>query len=155
MTESKRVQRAADRDLAEQEEQQVQSESELESESESENQSGSEAESESEVEAEVQSNPGNLPRSSSFDMFFRVLPPVAEESSTRLDNASNVPIQCPICLDNITEKRDLVIAFCRGGHKFHSHCLKPWMDVKIECPTCREQYIINGFDSSLGFDRIF
>lgn len=23
------------------------------------------------------------------------------------------------------------------GHKYHSVCLKKWIDIRLECPTCR------------------
>jgi len=25
------------------------------------------------------------------------------------------------------------------NHKFHEKCLKSWMQVKLECPTCRRE----------------
>jgi hypothetical protein len=24
------------------------------------------------------------------------------------------------------------------GHKYHSVCLKKWIDIRLECPTCRQ-----------------
>lgn len=25
------------------------------------------------------------------------------------------------------------------SHRFHIHCLKEWMKIKLECPTCRKK----------------
>eukprot|EP01156_Anaeramoeba_ignava_P014161 Anaeramoba_ignava/a608398_22.p1 GENE.a608398_22~~a608398_22.p1 ORF type:complete len:504 (-),score=103.58 a608398_22:200-1687(-) len=41
---------------------------------------------------------------------------------------------CVICLDEIKEN-DYMITPC--NHIFHRSCLEKWMEIKIECPTCR------------------
>jgi len=45
---------------------------------------------------------------------------------TKLDN-------CVICMSPIDS--GYMVTPCR--HAFHSDCLEQWMDVKMECPTCR------------------
>jgi len=44
---------------------------------------------------------------------------------------------CVICMAEIDEEeaRRCVVTPC--NHKFHQACLEQWMDVKMECPTCR------------------
>ena len=44
-----------------------------------------------------------------------------------LSIANNKDIQCPICLDNVTE--NLEITFC--GHKFHSRCLQQAINARV------------------------
>jgi hypothetical protein len=41
--------------------------------------------------------------------------------------------ECVICLREL--ERGVMETPCR--HRFHDVCLKSWMDVKLECPTCR------------------
>lgn len=31
---------------------------------------------------------------------------------------------------------EVLVAPC--NHKFHEECLTRWMEVKLECPTCRK-----------------
>ena len=33
--------------------------------------------------------------------------------------------------------RKIMITPC--GHKYHIPCLKKWIEIKMECPTCRKQ----------------
>lgn len=44
---------------------------------------------------------------------------------------------CAICMCNIdfSDKQSFMVAPCH--HAFHTECLSQWMDVKLECPTCR------------------
>ncbi|CAI5720737.1 unnamed protein product [Peronospora effusa] len=45
-------------------------------------------------------------------------------------------IDCVICMVELEiEARDYMIAPC--DHIFHRECLQGWMQVKMECPTCR------------------
>ena len=39
---------------------------------------------------------------------------------------------CPVEFD---EPNSFMITPCH--HAFHTECLNRWMDVKLECPTCR------------------
>eukprot|EP00916_Digyalum_oweni_P011037 GHVL01018363.1.p1 GENE.GHVL01018363.1~~GHVL01018363.1.p1 ORF type:complete len:521 (+),score=82.67 GHVL01018363.1:63-1625(+) len=46
--------------------------------------------------------------------------------------------ECVICMSEIQlQDRNKVLAPC--DHLFHGACLEEWMDVKMECPTCRRQ----------------
>lgn len=44
---------------------------------------------------------------------------------------------CVICMGELDpeDARRVVVTPC--SHKFHEACLEQWMDVKMECPTCR------------------
>jgi transmembrane E3 ubiquitin-protein ligase len=45
-------------------------------------------------------------------------------------------IDCVICMVELdVSARDYMIAPC--DHIFHRECLQGWMQVKMECPTCR------------------
>ncbi|KAL7067784.1 zinc finger, C3HC4 type domain-containing protein [Cryptosporidium serpentis] len=48
---------------------------------------------------------------------------------------------CVICMTNITvlnNNEDELCAVCTPcDHVFHQKCLKQWMTIKLECPTCR------------------
>lgn len=45
-------------------------------------------------------------------------------------------IDCVICMVELDlEARDYMLAPC--DHVFHRECLQNWMQVKMECPTCR------------------
>ncbi|CAN6218908.1 unnamed protein product [Urochloa humidicola] len=51
---------------------------------------------------------------------------------------TNQPIDCVICMTTIdlTQRTsEYMVAPCE--HIFHSGCLQRWMDIKMECPTCR------------------
>ncbi|CAD7699222.1 unnamed protein product [Ostreobium quekettii] len=56
---------------------------------------------------------------------------VAEEGGEGL-------MECVICMSalDVRRPRSRMVAPC--GHFFHSQCLQRWMDVKMECPTCRQ-----------------
>lgn len=45
--------------------------------------------------------------------------------------------ECAICMTDVdyTSNKEYMITPC--GHVFHAHCLNQWLDVKMECPTCR------------------
>ncbi|CAH9116620.1 unnamed protein product [Cuscuta europaea] len=48
------------------------------------------------------------------------------------------PIDCVICMTSIDlslRSNDCMVTPC--DHFFHSGCLQRWMDIKMECPTCR------------------
>lgn len=51
-------------------------------------------------------------------------------------NDEEETIDCVICMVELdVDGRDYMIAPC--GHIFHRECLQGWMQVKMECPTCR------------------
>ena len=64
------------------------------------------------------------------------------------------PLECNICLQSISGEDDIDPSINSGsrslmsrakitvmktpcGHIFHPDCLRHWMDVKLECPSCR------------------
>ncbi|KAF3593083.1 hypothetical protein DY000_02020072, partial [Brassica cretica] len=56
----------------------------------------------------------------------------------RLDHDVNRSRDCVICMATIDLRRrtnDCMVTPCE--HLFHSGCLQRWMDIKMECPTCR------------------
>lgn len=56
----------------------------------------------------------------------------------RQENNSTRASDCVICMTTIDLTRrssDYMVTPC--DHFFHSGCLQRWMDVKMECPTCR------------------
>ncbi|CAL9210305.1 unnamed protein product [Musa hybrid cultivar] len=58
----------------------------------------------------------------------------------KLENDTNQIADCVICMtgiDLLTQQRsnDYMVTPC--DHFFHTGCLQRWMDIKMECPTCR------------------
>ncbi|XVE66182.1 hypothetical protein DITRI_Ditri08aG0060000 [Diplodiscus trichospermus] len=56
----------------------------------------------------------------------------------RFDSGTNHATDCVICMTAIDLTRrssDCMVTPC--DHFFHSGCLQRWMDIKMECPTCR------------------
>jgi len=46
---------------------------------------------------------------------------------------------CVICMAELDEEEGQQIAATPCDHRFHRACLEKWMDVKMECPTCRAE----------------
>uniref|UniRef100_A0A7S3QJT7 RING-type domain-containing protein n=1 Tax=Chaetoceros debilis TaxID=122233 RepID=A0A7S3QJT7_9STRA len=46
-------------------------------------------------------------------------------------------LDCIICFNEIDlrDRSGYMLASC--DHVYHKHCLEKWMDIKMECPTCR------------------
>ncbi|GAB4859574.1 Transmembrane E3 ubiquitin-protein ligase fly2 [Ancistrocladus abbreviatus] len=56
----------------------------------------------------------------------------------RFDPDANINTDCVICMtviDLTQRSNDCMVTPC--DHFFHSGCLQRWMDIKMECPTCR------------------
>uniref|UniRef100_M8BXP1 RING-type E3 ubiquitin transferase n=1 Tax=Aegilops tauschii TaxID=37682 RepID=M8BXP1_AEGTA len=56
----------------------------------------------------------------------------------KVEDSTNQPIDCVICMTTIDLSQrtsEYMVAPCE--HIFHSGCLQRWMDIKMECPTCR------------------
>lgn len=56
----------------------------------------------------------------------------------RLENDATQASDCVICMTaiDVTQlSNDYMVTPCE--HLFHSGCLQRWMDIKMECPTCR------------------
>ena len=47
-------------------------------------------------------------------------------------------IECVICMTPVDTERAQTRMVTPCGHFFHPSCLQRWMDVKMECPTCRQ-----------------
>lgn len=45
--------------------------------------------------------------------------------------------ECVICMAELAAEESQLRAFTPCGHCFHRRCLEQWMDIKMECPTCR------------------
>ncbi|XP_024532225.1 transmembrane E3 ubiquitin-protein ligase 1 [Selaginella moellendorffii] len=53
-------------------------------------------------------------------------------------NGDNMVVDCVICMAAVDigqRSSDCMVTPC--DHVFHSGCLQRWMDIKMECPTCR------------------
>ncbi|KAK4344149.1 hypothetical protein RND71_037243 [Anisodus tanguticus] len=56
----------------------------------------------------------------------------------RSDQGANHATDCVICMaaiDHTQRSNNCMVTPC--DHFFHSGCLQRWMDIKMECPTCR------------------
>ncbi|KAE9457698.1 hypothetical protein C3L33_10426, partial [Rhododendron williamsianum] len=56
----------------------------------------------------------------------------------RFEQDGNYATDCVICMTSIDlpqRANDCMVTPC--DHFFHSGCLQRWMDIKMECPTCR------------------
>ncbi|XP_073005439.1 transmembrane E3 ubiquitin-protein ligase FLY1-like [Typha latifolia] len=56
----------------------------------------------------------------------------------KLENDTTQATDCVICMTGIDlaqRTNDYMVTPC--DHLFHSGCLQRWMDIKMECPTCR------------------
>lgn len=47
-------------------------------------------------------------------------------------------MECVICMGTVDIRRPLSRMVTPCSHFFHPQCLQRWMDVKMECPTCRQ-----------------
>ncbi|XP_024403076.1 transmembrane E3 ubiquitin-protein ligase FLY2 isoform X3 [Physcomitrium patens] len=66
--------------------------------------------------------------------YFRRVDRVNEQ----LGGEENAPIDCVICMAAVDVSQrcnDCMVTPC--DHFFHTGCLQRWMDIKMECPTCR------------------
>lgn len=46
-------------------------------------------------------------------------------------------VECVICMTPIEDSHTTTLMVTPCQHFFHSGCLQRWMDIKMECPTCR------------------
>lgn len=59
-----------------------------------------------------------------------------QEMTLLRSSAEDNSIDCVICMVELDiDARDYMLAPCE--HIFHRECLQGWMQVKMECPTCR------------------
>lgn len=60
-------------------------------------------------------------------------------SPSDIDPAAIGTETCPICIVDFEEGDDLRILPCEGKHRFHVHCVDPWLlELSSSCPICRE-----------------
>jgi transmembrane E3 ubiquitin-protein ligase len=60
--------------------------------------------------------------------YFLPLPPMQDGDGEQRE--------CVICMSQIYDQyKTYMVTPC--GHVFHTRCLVRWMEVKLECPTCR------------------
>lgn len=55
-----------------------------------------------------------------------------------LESGESGMTECVICMSEVEIRRPRARMVTPCGHIFHPHCLQRWMDVKMECPTCRQ-----------------
>jgi hypothetical protein len=66
-------------------------------------------------------------------------------NANRID--PNDPLECPICLDEITSESlsenpgSVVQLKCRGKHIYHKHCIEEEYENRIRCPYCRDEVV--------------
>ncbi|KAI0339775.1 hypothetical protein BDW22DRAFT_1431273 [Trametopsis cervina] len=71
---------------------------------------------------------------------------VAEASTSSATEADLVPDAigretCPICIVDFEEGDDLRVLPCEGHHRFHQHCVDPWLlELSSSCPLCRQDF---------------
>ena len=61
------------------------------------------------------------------------------EKHNLTDKEINPNSTCSICLDNITNKKDL-FCFRDCQHEYHTDCIKKWISYNKNCPVCRRDY---------------
>lgn len=55
----------------------------------------------------------------------------------RVDRDGNHTLDCVICMASVDTGRASECMVTPCDHFFHAGCLQRWMDIKMECPTCR------------------
>jgi len=80
------------------------------------------------------SEPASLPADSTGSADEKQEPPGVLDGDEETGHGS---VECVICMNpvDVTRSKARMVAPC--GHCFHPPCLQRWMDVKMECPTCR------------------
>jgi len=65
-------------------------------------------------------------------------------SSLEAGRARGLVYDCVICMEEVEcgLSSDYMVTPC--SHVFHPPCLQRWMEVKMECPTCRAELPIPG-----------
>ncbi|CAE8654595.1 unnamed protein product, partial [Polarella glacialis] len=48
-----------------------------------------------------------------------------------------LPEECVICMLDFGSSQENLSAITPCNHCFHRACLERWMDLKMECPSCR------------------
>jgi Ring finger domain len=53
----------------------------------------------------------------------------------RLEFGTDIPVKCPVCLDEYEETDELTLLPC--SHCYHSTCIDQWLAQSQLCPICR------------------
>ena len=54
----------------------------------------------------------------------------------------NITIEtCSICIESYLPRQKTLTLPCT--HKFHSHCIKDWLEKELTCPNCRQPLLLN------------
>ena len=53
----------------------------------------------------------------------------------------NGEITCSICIEAFTSSQTHIILEC--NHKFHTDCIKQWLEKELNCPLCRQSLQLN------------
>jgi len=62
------------------------------------------------------------------------------ETVTEVSKCHNAScIECVICYNNIDTSNRTAYMIAPCDHIFHKDCLVQWMEVKMECPICRQK----------------
>ena len=48
---------------------------------------------------------------------------------------------CSICIEPFTSTQTCIVLQC--NHKYHSHCIKEWLEKELTCPNCRQPLQLN------------
>lgn len=57
-------------------------------------------------------------------------------------NQINMTEVCAICLENFDAEEEAMELMITCAHKFHSHCLSPWLQAHPDCPYCRTNVFV-------------
>ncbi len=62
----------------------------------------------------------------------------AQASGPRDIETGDAGTECVICMNPLDVEALAARMVTPCGHFFHPACLSRWMDIKMECPTCRQ-----------------
>lgn len=66
-----------------------------------------------------------------------------KKPSSLIDPESIGRETCPICIIDFEHGDDLRVLPCEGKHRFHQHCVDPWLlQLSSSCPICRAGIVI-------------
>ncbi|CAK68906.1 unnamed protein product (macronuclear) [Paramecium tetraurelia] len=60
-----------------------------------------------------------------------------KESMYSLQETAEGENECAICMNQYEEKDKIAILPCSNKHRFHSTCVRSWLEINSKCPLCR------------------
>ena len=58
-------------------------------------------------------------------------------SHREIEEDINISVElCSICIESYMPREKTIILPC--NHKFHSNCIKDWLETELTCPMCRK-----------------